>query len=162
MDQTSDRTGARSAVTIGFHRANGPVDQKIADLIDMVGDIQRPAIVREMILAALKAGQEDEGQFDLKLMNTALKEMRYTAKIFGPYRHRRKETVFGSARTPEDAPLYRMARDLGRDLVAAGYMVITGGGPGTMQAVNEGAGPENSFGSPGSRRHHCPVRPPAH
>jgi uncharacterized protein (TIGR00730 family) len=39
-----------------------------------------------------------------------------------------------------------MARELGHQLVANGYMVITGGGPGIMQAVNEGAGPENSFG----------------
>jgi hypothetical protein len=39
-----------------------------------------------------------------------------------------------------------MARELGRELVAANYMVITGGGPGIMQAVNEGAGPESSFG----------------
>jgi uncharacterized protein (TIGR00730 family) len=39
-----------------------------------------------------------------------------------------------------------MARDLGARLVESGYMVITGGGPGIMQAVNEGAGPKHSFG----------------
>jgi uncharacterized protein (TIGR00730 family) len=39
-----------------------------------------------------------------------------------------------------------MARKLGENLVESGYMVITGGGPGIMQAVNEGAGPEHSFG----------------
>jgi hypothetical protein len=39
-----------------------------------------------------------------------------------------------------------MAQEFGRRLSGAGYMVITGGGPGIMQAVNEGAGPENSFG----------------
>jgi uncharacterized protein (TIGR00730 family) len=39
-----------------------------------------------------------------------------------------------------------MAQELGRRLAARGYMVITGGGPGIMQAVNEGAGPEHSFG----------------
>jgi uncharacterized protein (TIGR00730 family) len=134
------------AVELGFHCSNGPVDQIIEDLISSAGGIRRPAIVRELILAALKAGQEDDGQFDIKLMNTALKEMRYTAKVFGPYRHKRKVTVFGSARTPETEPLYRMARQLGRELMVAGYMVITGGGPGIMQAVNEGAGPQNSFG----------------
>ncbi|MBI9081995.1 MAG: TIGR00730 family Rossman fold protein [Desulfobacterales bacterium] len=131
---------------LGFHRSNGPIDRSIDELMDATGGIRRPAIVRELLLAALKAGQEDDGQADLKLMNTALKEMRYTAKIFGPYRDRRKVTVFGSARTPETAPLYQMARQLGRELVAAGHMVITGGGAGIMQAINEGAGPENSFG----------------
>jgi uncharacterized protein (TIGR00730 family) len=39
-----------------------------------------------------------------------------------------------------------MAREFGRKLASAGYMVITGGGAGIMQAVNEGAGPEHSFG----------------
>ena len=122
------------------------MDQIIDNLIREAGGIGRPGIMRDLILTALKAGQEDEGQFDLKLMNTALKEMRYTAKVFGPYRHRQKVTVFGSARTAQNAPLYRMARQLVGELVTAGYMVITGGGPGIMQAVNEGAGPQNSFG----------------
>jgi uncharacterized protein (TIGR00730 family) len=55
-------------------------------------------------------------------------------------------TVFGSARIDPDHPGYRMAKDLGRALAKKGYMVITGGGPGIMQAANEGAGPEASFG----------------
>jgi uncharacterized protein (TIGR00730 family) len=129
-----------------FTPTNGPADEAIAALFKMVGGIHRPEIVRELILAALKAGQEDDKKADLKLMNTTLKEMRFTAKIFGPYRHIRKVSVFGSARTPQDAPSYRMAHELGRLLAARGYMVITGGGPGIMQAVNEGAGPEHSFG----------------
>ena len=133
-------------IELHFSPTNGPVDQVIEDLISAVGGIDHRGIVREMILAALKAGQENRGRADLKLMNTSLKEMRFTTKIFGAYRHKRKVTVFGSARTRPDEPSYRMAVDLGRRLVAAGYMVITGGGPGIMQAANEGAGPEHSFG----------------
>jgi uncharacterized protein (TIGR00730 family) len=79
-------------------------------------------------------------------MNTTLKEMRFTSKIFGPYRNVRKVTVFGSARTERNEPVYAMARSFGRKLAEAGYMAITGGGGGIMQAVNEGAGPEHSFG----------------
>ena len=48
-------------------------------------------------------------------------------------------SVFGSARTPRDTPEYETGVRLGRALVAAGYAVITGGGPGTMEAVNCGA-----------------------
>jgi uncharacterized protein (TIGR00730 family) len=48
-------------------------------------------------------------------------------------------TVFGSARTPEDTPEYQMGVDLGRALAEAGYAVITGGGPGVMEAANRGA-----------------------
>ena len=131
---------------IHFRRDNGPVDEAIQDLIQLVGDIRRPGIVREMILASLKAGQEDDGRVDLKLMNTSLKEMRFTAKAFSAYRHVKKVTVFGSARIRPDETAYKMARLLGQKLSKSGYMVITGGGPGIMQAVNEGAGPEYSFG----------------
>ena len=133
-------------MNLHFTRTNGPVDDAIDRLIEQAEGIRRPEYVREMILAALKAGQEDDERSDLKLMNTTLKEMRFTAKVFGPYRNVRKVTVFGSARMQPQEPVYGMARDFGRKLAQAGYMVITGGGPGIMQAVNEGAGPEHSFG----------------
>ncbi|MFB9882316.1 TIGR00730 family Rossman fold protein [Planobispora siamensis] len=48
-------------------------------------------------------------------------------------------TVFGSARTPEDSPEYALGVELGRKLSEAGYAVITGGGPGCMEAANRGA-----------------------
>lgn len=129
-----------------FTRTNGPADEAIEELIELVGNVHHPGIVREMILAALKAGQEEEGRADLKLMNSTLKEMRFTSKVFGPYHGVRKVTVFGSARTSEDESIYLMARQFGARLRESGYMVITGAGPGIMQAVNEGAGPEKSFG----------------
>jgi uncharacterized protein (TIGR00730 family) len=131
---------------LNFKENNGPIDQVIAQLIERAGDIRRPHIVREMILASLKAGQEDDGRVDLKLMNTSLKEMRYTAKVFRHYRDIKKVAAFGSARTRPSEPIYKMARRLGKKLAEAGYMVITGGGAGIMQAVNEGAGSDRSFG----------------
>lgn len=48
-------------------------------------------------------------------------------------------TVFGSARTPEGTDGYTLARKLGRRLGEAGLPVITGGGPGAMEAANRGA-----------------------
>ena len=131
---------------INFTKNNGPIDEMIEKLMETAEGIGRPEYVREMILAALKAGQEDDESADLKLMNTTLKEMRFTSKVFGPYRNVRKVTVFGSARTPPDDPVYAMAKHFGKRLAESGYMVITGGGAGIMQAVNEGAGPEHSFG----------------
>jgi uncharacterized protein (TIGR00730 family) len=133
-------------MNLSFKRTNNQADEVIDRLMESVGGIRRPEIVREMILAALKAGQEDDERSDLKLMNTTLKEMRFTAKVFAPYRRVRKVTVFGSARTRPQEPCYGMARLLGQRLSEAGYMVITGGGGGIMQAANEGAGPEHSFG----------------
>ena len=48
-------------------------------------------------------------------------------------------TVFGSARTPREHPDYELVRELGACLGRAGYAVITGGGPGLMEAANRGA-----------------------
>src|SRR5512137_2795534 len=126
---------------IHFTKNNGPIDEIIEQLMKTAQGIRRPEYVREMIIASLKAGQEDDERADLKLMNTTLKEMRFTAKVFGPYRNVRKVTVFGSARTSPDEPIYDMAREFGRKLAESGYMVITGGGNGIMEAANEGAGP---------------------
>ena len=128
-----------------FTGDNGRVDELIAELLKTAKGIRRPDFVREMIIASLKAGQEDDDSGDLKLMSTSLKEMRFTSKVFSPYRRVRKVTVFGSARTPPADPLYAMARRFGKQLAKAGYMVITGGGSGIMQAVNEGAGAARSF-----------------
>ena len=130
-----------------FTRTNGLLDKAIDQLVELAGGIHSPEYIREMIIAALMAGQEEkEDKADLKLMNTTLKEMRFTSKVFGPYKNVRKITVFGSARTEPDSKVYKMARILGKRIADAGCMVITGGGPGIMQAVNEGAGPRYSFG----------------
>lgn len=128
-----------------FDRDNGPVDEIIERLMETAGGIRRPNYVRELIIASLKAGQEDDRSADLKLMNSTLKEMRFTSKIFGPYHHVRKVTVFGSARTQPGDPLYEMAKRFGKRLAERGYMIITGGGEGIMHAANEGAGSEHSF-----------------
>jgi uncharacterized protein (TIGR00730 family) len=48
-------------------------------------------------------------------------------------------TIFGSARVPEDHPVYKHAEEIGRGLAGAGFAVVTGGGPGVMEAANRGA-----------------------
>jgi uncharacterized protein (TIGR00730 family) len=130
---------------LSFSRANADVDQIISHLLEVSGDIRQPALIREMLLAVLKVGQEVDYLADLKLINRTLREMRFTTKVFGPYRDRKKVTIFGSARTEPDNEMYRKCVDFSRKLAERGYMIITGGGPGIMQAGNEGAGSENSF-----------------
>ncbi|MBN2644586.1 MAG: TIGR00730 family Rossman fold protein [Desulfuromonadaceae bacterium] len=129
---------------IQFSRDNGPIDDLIEDLLRQA-DVHHPYIIREMIISALKAGQGSDYLADLKLMRTTMKEMRYTNLIFSPYRQRRKVTIFGSARTMPDEPIYQKCVTFGRLLAENNYMVITGGGGGIMEAGNEGAGAENSF-----------------
>ena len=78
---------------------------------------------------------------------TAVRELRYAYRLFAPYSHIRKVTMFGSARTAPTKQEYQQAVEFGKKIVKAGFMVITGAGPGIMQAGHEGAGPENSFGA---------------
>lgn len=131
-------------MNISFERNNGEIDDVIDRLMRM-SDVNHPDMIREMIIGALKSGQENDYLADQKLMRTTMKEMRYTNKIFAPYRDRKKVSVFGSARTSPDEPIYQKCVDFCRLLAERNYMVITGGGPGIMQAGNEGAGVENSF-----------------
>src|SRR5436309_7405371 len=57
----------------------------------------------------------------------------------------RAVTVFGSARTARDHPEYAIGRALGAALADAGYAVITGGGPGVMEAANRGCSEAGGF-----------------
>ncbi|MDT8419201.1 MAG: TIGR00730 family Rossman fold protein [Desulfuromonadales bacterium] len=129
---------------LSFDRNNGEIDQIIDDLLRR-SEVNHPEMIRQMVLTALKAGQESSYLADLKLMRTTMKEMRYTNKVFAPYRNRKKVTIFGSARSTPDEPIYRKCVEFSRLLAERNYMVITGGGPGIMQAGNEGAGADNSF-----------------
>ena len=130
---------------LSFARTNDDIDRIIDELFNKAGGVHHPALVREMIISALKAGQETDYLADLKMLNNTMKEMRYTNKVFAPYRQKKKVTIFGSARTEPSAPIYQKCADFSKRLVERDYMIITGGGPGIMQAGNEGAGSENSF-----------------
>ncbi|MDQ6953921.1 MAG: LOG family protein [Mariprofundaceae bacterium] len=83
---------------------------------------------------------------DLKMMAKVLKEMRLGLEIFRLYQAWRKVSIFGSARIAKHDPRYIQTRDFAKSISDEGFMVITGGGPGMMQAANEGAGAKRSFG----------------
>ena len=104
------------------------------------------ALVREMLETSLKLLRDSTSIGDLKILNAALRELRYAFKVFAPYRGVRKVSVFGSARTPPGDPAYRTAAEFSREIASRGYMIVTGGGHGIMRACQEGAGRERSFG----------------
>jgi uncharacterized protein (TIGR00730 family) len=111
----------------------------------------RPPVSIEQLVQQLKETadkliRDQANRGDVKLLSTALKELRYAFKVFAPYRNRRKVTVFGSARLPPEHPAYRQAVEFGRRISHAGYMVITGAASGIMEAGHVGAGRENSIG----------------
>jgi uncharacterized protein (TIGR00730 family) len=129
---------------------NNPADPKltrqIEELIQAKGGGHNEAEVADIIENALKCLHDVKDTGDIRVIQTALRELRYAFRIFAPYSEKRKVTMFGSARTKPDAVEYKQAVEFGQKAVKAGYMVITGAGPGIMQAGHEGAGPENSFG----------------
>lgn len=119
------------------------VAAELSALAQASGDTDLFADLAGTILRLLTE-KADRG--DVKLIARAFRELRYAFKTFTPYRNIRKVTVFGSARTKEDAPACRQAVAFARGMVEQGYMVITGAGDGIMKAAQEGAGRERSFG----------------
>lgn len=106
----------------------------------------RHVLLREILLHSVDIAADDLDILDLKVINRSMREMRYAFKVFKPYRHIRKVSVFGSARTEEGSPYYRIAVKFARALSRKGFMVITGAASGIMKAGNEGAGTGKSFG----------------
>src|SRR2546429_6144511 len=88
-----------------------------------------------------------EARGDVRVIQTAVRELRYAFKLFAPHAHVRKVTMFGSARTLPSRTEYQQAVEFARKIAAEGWMIITGAGQGIMQAGHEGAGPEKSFGA---------------
>ncbi|MGE5307794.1 MAG: TIGR00730 family Rossman fold protein [Deltaproteobacteria bacterium] len=119
-------------------------DQMIAELSAMCAPNNIEPYLHDILTAAMKLGLESSDKGDLKLVNNALKELRYSFKIFTPYRNIKKAVIFGSARSKNTSPEYLMAEEFSRKIVEKGYMVITGGGPGIMEAGNKGA-PHKDF-----------------
>jgi len=121
-------------------------DDQVTSLIRQAGETANGELIKEMIVTALKLVGDRADRGDLKILNAALKELRYAFKLFAPYRHIRKVTVFGSARTKEEEPAYQQAVKFARLISQSGFMVITGAGDGIMKGAQEGAGRANSFG----------------
>ncbi|HOC57858.1 MAG TPA: LOG family protein [Verrucomicrobiota bacterium] len=120
--------------------------RRIQALIDYQGGGHNEDSVADIVENALKLLKDVEHTGDVRVIQTALRELRYAFKLFAPYAHVRKVTMFGSARTLPSRQEYQQGVEFGRKVAAAGFMVITGAGPGIMQAGHEGAGPEKSFG----------------
>ena len=103
-------------------------------------------IYQEMLFNIEQLREEKHDMGEIRLLNTAFKELRYALKIFKSYRSIPKAAVFGSARTPKNHPDFKFAEKFGKKLAKKGWMIITGGASGIMEAAMIGAGAANSFG----------------
>ncbi len=142
-----ERTPNLGPVSTSRHQTGDPeLDRLLVDVLDAApATADRDQLMDILVTAAGLAGDGAE-RLNLKITNAALREMREAFKLFTPFAAVPKVTIFGSARTLPDDPLYLQTRDLAADLAAAGWMVVTGAGPGIMAAGAEGAGPEKSIG----------------
>ncbi len=129
-----------------YRTGDAALDEDVAALVDRVSDPADADLIFELVASALRLANDAADRGDLKIANAALKEMRHAFHVFAPYRAARKVAIFGSARTQPDSPLYVQARDLAAALAALDWMVVTGAGPGIMEAGIEGAGTDNAFG----------------
>jgi len=121
------------------------IDSLISELVKLSGSVETENLLREILTTTIKLGKESSDKGDLKLVNNALKELRYSFKIFSPYRAIKKVIIFGSARSRINSAEYKMAEEFSRKLSEKGYMIVTGGGPGVMEAGNKGAGSGKDF-----------------
>ncbi len=112
-------------------------DQKIS---------HHPEFIHQILHSGFSLARDKAGRGDIKLINSALKELRYAFKVFRPYKDIHKVTIFGSARTSKSSPDYKQAVKFSRSMVKKGFMVITGAASGIMEAGNVGAGRDKSFG----------------
>jgi uncharacterized protein (TIGR00730 family) len=126
--------------------ADPELKRRIQELIKFKGGGYNESEVADIIENALKLLTDLKDTGDMRVIKTALRELRYAFRLFAPFAGKRKVTIFGSARTQPDKLEYQQAVEFGRKIAEAGFMVITGAGSGIMQAGHEGAGPENSFG----------------
>ncbi len=121
--------------------------RRVEDLIRYKGGGHNEEIVADVVENALKMLSDVRSRGDARVIQTAMRELRYQFRLFSGYSDKRRVCIFGSARTRPGDPDYVLASQFGHRMVEAGFMVLTGAGPGIMQAGNEGAGPENSFGA---------------
>ncbi len=133
------------------HKPHVPVRPNVSEQEVIPSDLGTPSIDRDYLINEIKQTadklQKDDATIgDLKILSRALKELRYAFKIFKKYRRNRKVTVFGSARLRAGDAAYDLAVDFGRVMAKNDWYVLTGAGPGIMQAAHEGSGREKAMG----------------
>jgi len=122
----------------------------INDLLESFESIQRSSSdIRQLnrfITTVTELVSGPSSSLDIKIASAAIEEMSRAFTMFAPYRDVRKVSIFGSARTTADSPIYALTAATAKALAENNFMVVTGAGPGIMEAGMVGAGREKSIG----------------
>ncbi|MGD2108183.1 MAG: TIGR00730 family Rossman fold protein [Phycisphaerae bacterium] len=120
--------------------------EAIRALLEKYAPCDDDDLLSQMMVTICRLAADKADRGDLKILNAALRELRYAFKVFAPYTDVPKVTIFGSARTSEHHPQYEEAKRFAALMQQHGWMVITGAGLGIMRAGHQGARREASFG----------------
>lgn len=120
-------------------------DNLAREVMSKLGTVPHEDLVQRLLASVIRMSG-DARRADLKVAASALEEMEHSFDVLELFSRRRKVSIFGSARSGEDTPIYQQAHDFALEISQRGFMVITGAGPGVMAAGNHGAGRDNSFG----------------
>jgi uncharacterized protein (TIGR00730 family) len=124
-----------------------PIDVFLAALQEETAPSpERLDILRALVTRVVELAQLEADTADLRIASSALNELLEAFGLFGAWRDKAKVTVFGSARTTPDDPLYEMACAFGEATAAHGWMTVSGAGPGIMEASSKGSGKGNTLG----------------
>ncbi len=130
---------------MAYDLGNPKLDERLRQLVADASENNNQDLIVELVTTVLKMHRDSATRGDLKLINTAVKEMRYSNLVFS--RHEEpKVTIYGSARVSEDDPNYQLTVAFAATMARHGWGIITGAGPGIMEAGSKGAGVENSYG----------------
>ncbi len=139
MNETQTGIGSKSSKSA---KRNAAIDA----LLEEYAPSSQHDLLSQMMVTICRLANDGADRGEIKILNTALKELRYAFKIFKPYGDIPKVTIFGSSRTAEDHPEYLQAQQFAERIEKEGWMVITGAGDGIMRAGHHGAKRESSFG----------------
>ncbi len=125
---------------------NQSLQAEVLALLDQLPDLKYKKWIERSLASLVQIASGEMDRLDWKILSASLHDMQRAFEIFSAYRHVRKVTIFGSARMSQDTLECQMAREFARRVTELGFMVMTGAGPGIMEAGNDGAGADKSFG----------------
>ncbi|MBE9098525.1 TIGR00730 family Rossman fold protein [Vacuolonema iberomarrocanum] len=119
---------------------------ELDELVEILPQLKHKELIQQALQTLVQLAEVETDRLDWKILNSSLVDMGGAFRAFYPYRHVRKVSIFGSARVEPTTQSYQMAVEFAEQVTQMGFMVMTGAGGGIMQAGNQGAGVEASFG----------------
>jgi uncharacterized protein (TIGR00730 family) len=123
------------------------IESLLEDLAqDTAMSSERRDLIRDLLARVIMVAEADAATKDLRVAVTAVDELLEAFTLFEKWSDRKKLTIFGSARTKVDSPLFEMTRELAQAMAERDWVIVTGAGPGIMEASSKGAGKDNTLG----------------